>query len=102
MAGNAVDRMVWSSAASTNIVRKTARTRRWLEVRGVMRLLRWDQGWCSVGNGELFVQCKFPKLSFQNMKSADIGLLRALDALLATGSVTQAALRLHLSTPAMS
>jgi DNA-binding transcriptional LysR family regulator len=36
------------------------------------------------------------------MKSADLGLLRALDALLATGSVTLAAERLHLSTPAMS
>ena len=36
------------------------------------------------------------------MKSTDLGLLRALDALLTTGSVTLAAQRLHLSTPAMS
>jgi len=36
------------------------------------------------------------------MKSFDLGLLAALDALLATGSVTRAAERLHLSTPAMS
>lgn len=36
------------------------------------------------------------------MKSYDLNLLRALDALLATGSVTAAAGRMHLSTPAMS
>lgn len=36
------------------------------------------------------------------MKLYDLNLLVALDALLATGSVTAAAERLHLSTPAMS
>ena len=36
------------------------------------------------------------------MKSYDLNLLSALDALLATGSVTAAAQRMHLSTPAMS
>lgn len=36
------------------------------------------------------------------MKPPDLGLLAALDALLATGSVTRAAERMHLSTPAMS
>ncbi|MGL4434791.1 MAG: LysR family transcriptional regulator [Giesbergeria sp.] len=36
------------------------------------------------------------------MKSYDLNLLRALDALLATASVTAAAQRMHLSTPAMS
>lgn len=36
------------------------------------------------------------------MKSWDLNLLRALDALLATGSVTAAAERLHLSVPATS
>jgi DNA-binding transcriptional LysR family regulator len=36
------------------------------------------------------------------MKSYDLNLLLALDALLATGSVTAAAERMHLSTPAMS
>jgi DNA-binding transcriptional LysR family regulator len=36
------------------------------------------------------------------MKSYDLNLLVALDALLATGSVTAAAQRMHLSTPAMS
>lgn len=36
------------------------------------------------------------------MKSFDLGLLAALDALLATRSVTRAAERMHLSTPAMS
>lgn len=36
------------------------------------------------------------------MKSYDLNLLSALDALLATGSVTAAAERMHLSTPAMS
>lgn len=36
------------------------------------------------------------------MKSFDLGLLTALDALLQTGSVTAAARRMHLSTPAMS
>lgn len=35
-------------------------------------------------------------------KSYDLNLLVALDALIATGSVTTAARRLHLSTPAMS
>ncbi len=36
------------------------------------------------------------------MKQYDLNLLRTLDALLATGSVTAAAERMHLSTPAMS
>ena len=36
------------------------------------------------------------------MKTYDLNLLRALDALLVTGSVTAAAERMHLSTPAMS
>ncbi len=36
------------------------------------------------------------------MKSFDLNLLTALDALLDTGSVTAAAQRMHLSTPAMS
>lgn len=36
------------------------------------------------------------------MKPYDLNLLTALDALLATGSVTAAAERVHLSTPAMS
>lgn len=36
------------------------------------------------------------------MKTYDLNLLAALDALLATGSVTAAAARVHLSTPAMS
>lgn len=36
------------------------------------------------------------------MKSYDLNLLVALEALLATGSVTAAAKRMHLSTPAMS
>lgn len=36
------------------------------------------------------------------MNRIDLGLLAALDALLSTGSVTQAAQRMHLSTPAMS
>ncbi len=36
------------------------------------------------------------------MKSLDFNLLSALDALLSTGSVSGAALRMHLSTPAMS
>jgi len=36
------------------------------------------------------------------MKSFDLGLLTALNALLQTGSVTAAARRMHLSTPAMS
>lgn len=36
------------------------------------------------------------------MKTYDLNLLRVLDALLATGSVTAAAERMHLSTPAMS
>ncbi|MDO8456945.1 MAG: LysR family transcriptional regulator [Burkholderiaceae bacterium] len=36
------------------------------------------------------------------MKSWDLNLLRALDALLATGSVTHAAERMHLSVPATS
>lgn len=36
------------------------------------------------------------------MNTYDLNLLTALDALLATGSVTQAAERMHLSTPAMS
>ncbi len=36
------------------------------------------------------------------MKSYDLNLLVALDALLSTGSVTAAAARMHLSTPAMS
>jgi DNA-binding transcriptional LysR family regulator len=36
------------------------------------------------------------------MKSFDLGLLAALNALLTTGSVTRAAERVHLSTPAMS
>ncbi|MDM0070498.1 LysR family transcriptional regulator [Variovorax sp. J31P207] len=36
------------------------------------------------------------------MNTYDLNLLTALDALLATGSVTQAAARMHLSTPAMS
>ena len=36
------------------------------------------------------------------MKQYDLNLLAALDALLATGSVTAAATRMHLSTPAMS
>lgn len=36
------------------------------------------------------------------MKPLDLNLLRALDALLATGSVSAAAQRMHLSTPAMS
>lgn len=36
------------------------------------------------------------------MKTYDLNLLTALDALLATGSVTAAAERVHLSTPAMS
>ena len=36
------------------------------------------------------------------MKSLDLNLLAALDALLATGSVSAAAQRMHLSTPAMS
>lgn len=36
------------------------------------------------------------------MKSIDLNLLSALDALLDTGSVTAAAARMHLSTPAMS
>lgn len=36
------------------------------------------------------------------MKDYDLNLLRALDALLSTGSVTGAAERMHLSTPAMS
>ncbi|MBB6563361.1 DNA-binding transcriptional LysR family regulator [Acidovorax soli] len=36
------------------------------------------------------------------MKTYDLNLLVALDALLATGSVTAAAERVHLSTPAMS
>ncbi|WP_326534620.1 LysR family transcriptional regulator [Pseudorhodoferax sp.] len=36
------------------------------------------------------------------MKTYDLNLLAALDALLATGSVTAAAERVHLSTPAMS
>lgn len=36
------------------------------------------------------------------MQHYDLNLLRALDALLATGSVTEAAARMHLSTPAMS
>ena len=36
------------------------------------------------------------------MKSLDLNLLTALDALLSTGSVSAAAQRMHLSTPAMS
>ena len=36
------------------------------------------------------------------MKSIDLNLLAALDALLSTGSVSAAAQRMHLSTPAMS
>jgi len=36
------------------------------------------------------------------MNRIDLGLLASLDALLTTGSVTQAAQRMHLSTPAMS
>jgi DNA-binding transcriptional LysR family regulator len=36
------------------------------------------------------------------MKTYDLNLLVALDALLSTGSVTAAAARMHLSTPAMS
>lgn len=36
------------------------------------------------------------------MKTYDLNLLVALDALLSTGSVTAAATRMHLSTPAMS
>ena len=36
------------------------------------------------------------------MKTLDLNLLRALDALLATGSVSAAAQQMHLSTPAMS
>lgn len=36
------------------------------------------------------------------MTRIDLGLLTSLDALLSTGSVTQAAHRMHLSTPAMS
>lgn len=36
------------------------------------------------------------------MKSFDLNLLTALDALLSTSSVSEAAVRMHLSTPAMS
>ncbi len=36
------------------------------------------------------------------MKTLDLNLLRALDALLSTGSVSAAAQQMHLSTPAMS
>ena len=37
-----------------------------------------------------------------NPRHFDLNLLTALDALLATGSVTEAAERVHLSPPAMS
>ncbi len=48
------------------------------------------------------VQCNDLNIQLHQMKMYDLNLLVALDALLATGSVTAAAERVHLSTPAMS
>lgn len=48
------------------------------------------------------VQCNDLNIQLHRMKTYDLNLLVALDALLATGSVTAAAERVHLSTPAMS
>ena len=48
------------------------------------------------------VQCNDLNIQLQRMKDYDLNLLIALDALLATSSVTAAAQRVHLSTPAMS
>lgn len=50
----------------------------------------------------MYVQCNDWNQYLQRMKPYDLNLLRALDALLTTGSVTAAAERMHLSTPAMS
>ena len=47
-------------------------------------------------------QCNLWNQYVQPMKSYDLNLLRVLDAVLAAGSVTAAAPRLHLSVPATS
>ncbi len=56
----------------------------------------------SVEDADSSVQCNVWNEYLHQMKHYDLNLLRALDALLATGSVTAAAERMHLSTPAMS
>lgn len=48
------------------------------------------------------VQCNIRNAYMHEMKSLDLNLLTALDALLTAGSVTAAAERMHLSPPAMS
>jgi DNA-binding transcriptional LysR family regulator len=54
---------------------------------------------CTLGHLD---QCNVWKYTLQQMKTYDLNLLRVLDALLATGSVTAAAERVHLSVPATS
>jgi len=56
----------------------------------------------SVLSVQCSVQCNDLNIWLHKMKSYDLNLLVALDALLSTGSVTAAAERVHLSTPAMS
>src|SRR6266436_242584 len=56
----------------------------------------------SLGLQDPLDQCNVPKPILHRMKRYDLNLLRTLDALLAAGSVTGAAERLHLSVPATS
>jgi DNA-binding transcriptional LysR family regulator len=61
-----------------------------------------SKGGASVGKRVDSVQCNVLNLLFRVTNTYDLNLLTALDALLSTGSVTAAAARMHLSTPAMS
>jgi DNA-binding transcriptional LysR family regulator len=56
----------------------------------------------SVWRTVMSVQCIVQNKYMHQMKSLDLNLLAALDALLSTGSVSAAAERMHLSPPAMS
>src|SRR5258706_4752955 len=56
----------------------------------------------SLGLQDPLDQCNVLKTILHRMKTYDLNLLRTLDALLAAGSVTGAAERLHLSVPATS
>lgn len=56
----------------------------------------------SFGAGTPIDQCNVLNQYFLQMKSFDLNLLRALQVLLETASVTEAAERLHLSVPATS
>src|SRR6266478_9178059 len=67
-----------------------------------MRVMAAGAGRDSGSLGLQLDQCNVPKPILHRMKRYDLNLLRTLDALLAAGSVTGAAERLHLSVPATS